>query len=139
MFLDETGFNIHTSTNYGYSPKNKEALLFQPASKQSCAIIAKTGVLNFKLVEGAYNGEKFGEFLQECYSKNIFQNNPIVIMDNVRFHHMDQIKSFLGSVGVDITFLPPYSPDLNPIEQVFASVKSRLDKMRPRAINKKMC
>ena len=51
---------------------------------------------------------------------------------------MDQIKSFLESVGVDITFLPLYSPELKLIKQVFASVKSELDKMHLRAINKRM-
>ena len=61
--------------------------------------------------------------------KNIFLNNPIVIMDNVRFNYMDQIKYFFITIF----------PHLNPIEQVFATVKSRLNKMRPRAINKKNC
>ena len=62
----------------------------------------------------------------------MFKQAPILVMDNVAFHKKEEIKLFLESIGVSIEFLPPYSPDLNPIEQVFSEVKSKLDKKRPR-------
>ena len=141
LFLDESGFNLHTSINYGYSPKNQDAFLFQPASKGKnlslCAIINCTGILNSKIIDGAYNKENFLNFLVESSQKNIFENRPVVILDNVRFHHCENIKSYLISIGVEIVFLPPYSPDFNPIENVFGEIKSKLNKIRPRANDKK--
>ena len=70
LFLDEAGFNLHTSTNYGYFPVNKDAVLYQPASRgrnlSLCAIISKNGIKNYQIKEGAFNKEFFVSFLKKC-------------------------------------------------------------------------
>ncbi len=137
LFLDESGFNLHTSTNYGYSGVNEDAFMFQPASKGQnislCAIIANNGVQHFKLIDGSYNRKNFVSFLNECHQRGVFENNPILVMDNVRFHHCHEIGNYLDSINVESIYLPPYSPDLNPIENVFSCTKERLNVIRPRA------
>ncbi|KAF7689864.1 hypothetical protein CDIK_2810 [Cucumispora dikerogammari] len=72
-------------------------------------------------------------FLVECSQKDIFSNSPVLILDNVTFHHCEEIVFYLSSIGVKMLFLPVYSPDLNPIENVFGTIKSRLNALRPRA------
>lgn len=137
LFLDESGFNLHTSINYGYSTLNEDAVLYQPKSKGKnmslCAIISSNGVENYKIIDGAYNRDIFMTFLESCNKKNIFQHSSIVVMDNARFHHCEEIKMYLLSKNVKIIYLPPYSPDLNPIENVFSTIKSTINRFRPRA------
>ena len=135
--MDESGFNLHTSNNCGYFPVAKDAVLYQPASRgrnvSMCGIISKSGVEHYKPIDGGYNREIFATFLSECSQKGLFNNNVVLIFDNVRFHHRAEIKTFLESLDVEIMYFPAYSPDFNPIENVFSCIKQRLDRMRPRA------
>ena len=57
-------------------------------------------------------------------------------MDNVKFHHCEEIKGFLSMHNASTVYLPPYSPDLNPIENFFPVVKSKMDSVRPRSRSK---
>ena len=63
LFLDESGFNLHTSNDYGYSPVAENAVLYQPASGgrnvSMCCIISNSGVKHYKLIDGGYNCEIF--------------------------------------------------------------------------------
>ena len=137
LFLDESGFNLHTSINYGYASPNHDPVLYQPNSKGKnvslCAIISINGIEHFKLRQGAYNGDNFAEFLLECNEKGVFVRNPLLILDNVRFHHSPNIVNLMNNLGVEVMYLPAYSPDLNPIEQVFSCIKAHLNIIRPRA------
>ncbi len=111
--------------------------MYQPASQgrkiSLCGLILISGVEHFNLIDGAYNHTNFCEFLTECYDNGAFENNPVLILDNVRFHHCEQVLTLLSSYDVEVVFLPPYSPDLNPIENVFSCIKGRLNRIRPRA------
>ena len=64
--------------------------------------------------------------------KRLFNNNDVLVLDNVRLHHCAEIITFLESLDVEIMYLPAYSPDLNLIENVFSCIKQRLDCIRPR-------
>ena len=136
LFLDESGFNLHTSTNYGYSSVSEEAILYQPRSQgrnvSLCSIISTNRIEHFKLVDGAYNREIFLTFLNECYEREVFVEKPVLVLDNVRYHHCAEIADFFIQKNIEILFLPAYSPDLNPIENVFSTIKSSLDRIRPR-------
>lgn len=140
LFLDESGFNLHTSCNYGYSMAGTEPVLYQPASRQKnislLAIVSISRVDHFKLKEGAYNTESFLDFLVECNNNTVFTDNTVLVMDNVKFHHAGAVKTFLKSLNVEVIYLPPYSPDLNPIENLFSSIKANLNAIRPRASTK---
>ena len=98
-----------------------------------CGIISNSGVEHYKLIDGGYNREIFATFLYKCSPKGLFNNNVVLILDNVTFHHCAEIKTFLESLDVEIMYLPAYSPDLNPIKNVFSCIKQRLGRIRPRA------
>ncbi|KAG0440624.1 Transposable element Tc3 transposase [Dictyocoela muelleri] len=140
LFLDESGFNLHVSNSYGYSPINVDAVSFLKPSKGKnislCAIFSPSGILKYKLIEGAFNGTFFYEFLTEAYDSNVLNSDCVLIMDNVRFHHSPHIKTFFSNNNISYLFLPSYSPELNPIENVFGTLKSYISKRRPKATNK---
>jgi putative transposase len=82
-----------------------------------------------------------GPINSECFLAYVEQNllaclkpGDIVIMDNLGSHKAQAIKTAIGSVGARLLFLPPYSPDLNPIEQVFSKVKHTLRKSMGRSV-----
>ena len=136
-FLDKSEFNLHTPKYYGYAAPNNDPVLYQPNSKGKnislCGIISINGIEHFKLKQGAYNGDDFGTFLLESAEKGVFARNPLLVLDNVRFHHSLNIKNLMNNLGIEVLYLPPYSPDLNHIEQVFSSIKAQLNSIRPRA------
>ena len=69
----------------------------------------------------------------EAKSRNVFTQNDLLKMDNLRFHHSSEIKYFINSIDVEILYHPPYSPDFNPIEIAFGVIKQKLDQVRPRS------
>ena len=83
------------------------------------------GVLACKIVEGGVNAQTFDTFLSIDLAPNLLGLNPrsVIIMDNASIHHVEGITKFLEDLGVLVYFLPPYSPDYNPIEELFSKVK----------------
>ena len=89
------------------------------------------GVIAYGIVNVAFNLAYLTKFLQN----NLFQalqRNSVVIMDNARFHHSAIVVEAFRVRRAELKFLPPYSPQLNPIEEVFAMIKNRYRDVRPR-------
>ena len=86
------------------------------------------------LLEGPINGETFRIYVQEVLVPTL---NPgdIVFMDNLGSHRGRIIRRIIRAAGAKLFFLPKYSPDLNPIEQVFAKLKHQLRKARARSFD----
>ena len=139
VFLDETGFNLHTSQNYGYSLKNTKAYSVAKANRGTnqslmCAIDVN-GVVCFEIISGAYNGETFKKFIQmKLVAYFTAHRNSILIMDNCRFHHRQDVLRLFNENMIAYKFIPPYSPQLNPIEEFFSSLKAHYKMIRPRPL-----
>lgn len=71
---------------------------------------------------GSCNTKLFETWVEECLVKEL-KSGQVVIMDNASFHKSQRTKDLIESVGCSIIFLPPYSPDLNPIEKFWANMK----------------
>ena len=84
--------------------------------------------------DGPINGERFLAWVQQALAPTL---NPgdVVIMDNLSSHKSPAIRKAIRDAGARLFFLPPYSPDLNPIEQVFAKLKTLLRKADERTID----
>ena len=88
------------------------------------------GIHDVYLAEGSVNADKFELFVLECLLPVLMAFNginprSIVLMDNASIHHADRIVDLIRTqTQALVLFLPPYSPDLNPVEQVFSEVKS---------------
>ena len=88
-------------------------------------IMTINGILDFHVVHGTSDGDSFLEnYLLPCLMPfNGTNPNSIVILDNCAIHHIEPVTNLINSVGAMIHYLPPYSPDYNPIEWCFSKVK----------------
>jgi transposase len=87
------------------------------------------GIVAYKIVPGAANGESFREFLSKLVVPAMQAwpgRNSIIVLDGARFHHNAQVRTMVEQAGGHLVFLPPYSPDFNPIELVFGWMKAWL-------------
>lgn len=95
-------------------------------------ILTYHGIEDVYIAEGNVNSDIFLNFIQRCLLP-ILQpfdggDNPcsVVILDNASIHHVESVTRLISATGALVRFLPPYSPDLNPIEEAFSKVKSYL-------------
>ena len=136
IFLDETGADHrNTYRKYGYSIRGKRPvnhqLLVRGKRVSGLALISINGLLDVKIEDETVNGDSFYDFVQKYVLPHLMPfngQNPhsVVVMDNCAIHHVEQITSMIQDVGALVHYLPPYSPDLNPIESVFSKVKLEL-------------
>ncbi|KAF7691504.1 hypothetical protein CDIK_2557 [Cucumispora dikerogammari] len=137
VFLDETGFNLHTSVNYGYSPVNTKAYSVVRANRGTnqsfmCAIDINDIIVSDIITE-AYDGDKLKIFIDNELLLYFLNNRKfILIMDNCRFHHRADVLRLLNQSGIEYRFSPAYSSQLNPIEEFFNSIKARYKTIRLR-------
>jgi len=73
--------------------------------------------------DGAINGDAFLAYVEQVLSPTL-RKGDVVIMDNLRSHKVKGVREAIEAAGASLMFIPPYSPDLNPIEQAFAKLKS---------------
>lgn len=83
--------------------------------------------------DGAINGECFLAYVQQVLVPTL-QPGDIVILDNLSSHKVEGVRAAIEAAGAEIRHLPPYSPDLNPIEQMFAKLKALLRKAAARSV-----
>ena len=83
---------------------------------------------------GAVNGERFKQYLRELLVQ-FLRPGDVVIMDNLRSHKVDGVVLLIESVGASVVYLPPYSPDLNPIEMMWSKMKAFLRMVKARTVD----
>ena len=135
IYLDETGFNLHQTSNFGWAPANITPYVQVPASKGNnlsvLMAIRHNGVICYEKRKGPFDSGAFVEFLQKMLP--YLRPDSVIIMDNARIHHARIVKEFIQQNNMCVEFLPPYSPMLNPIEEVFSLLKRKYNQIRPRA------
>jgi transposase len=77
------------------------------------------------VVEGSTNGTVFQTYLEEVLLPTL-KRGQVVVMDNLSSHKGERVRELIEGKGCDLLYLPPYSPDFNPIEQAFSKLKSYL-------------
>jgi transposase len=92
------------------------------------------GVRCSTVVDGAVNGDVFEAFVEQVLVPEL-KPGDIVVLDNLSSHKRDRTRELIGAAGAGLVFLPPYSPDLNPIELIFAKIKSLLRSLACRTRN----
>lgn len=140
IFVDEFGVSCSTRVGYGRSivgsPARKNVRAIRSKNISVCAAIMKGGVKHFKISDTPYNSLKFLNFLQELITKlnneNIFTGR--IIMDNASIHKKEEQRIFLENSGFELKFLPAYSPQLNPIEEVFSKWKHYIAQGNPNSV-----
>ena len=95
------------------------------------AAIASSGILTVELTKDTVNGDSFFDFIRGTLIPHMrpfdgISPHSILIMDNCSVHHVNEVREVLQQAGILVLFLPPYSPDLNPLEEAFSYVKQYL-------------
>ena len=105
-----------------------------PTSTIILSSVRAGGEKVYTTFDGALNGEKFKEYLREKLIHTL-KPGDILIMDNLRSHKVQDVKELVESVGAKIMYLPPYSPDLNPIEQMWSKIKAFLRSVKAHTVD----
>jgi transposase len=138
VFLDETSLNTKMVRQYGRSARGQRCQGLQPHGHWQCSTFI--GALRHDrieapmLLDGAMNGPAFLAYIQQAVVPTL-RPGDIVICDNLASHKVAGVAQALETVGAQIIYLPPYSPDLNPIEMAFAKLKSLLRKAKARTFS----
>lgn len=103
-----------------------------PKSTTILSSIRLDGEMAFTTFPGGTTADKFLTYLKETLIPTL-HSGDIVVMDNLRTHHMQAVGELLQASGAEVLYLPPYSPDLNPIEKLWSKVKAILRKLRVRS------
>jgi len=86
------------------------------------------------VVDGAVNGDVFRAYVEQVLAPTL-KPGDIVVLDNLQSHKVEGVRDAIEAVGAELRYLPPYSPDMNPIEQAFAKLKTLLRKAEARTVD----
>jgi len=86
------------------------------------------------VADGPMDGELFRAYVDQCLAP-VLRSGDIVILDNLSSHKVGGVREAIAAVGATLLYLPPYSPDLNPIEKFFAKLKALLRKAAARSVD----
>jgi len=138
VFLDESGINTDMTRLYGRAPSGQRAVdhapLNTPQTTTVLSSIRYNGEKAFTTYQGGTTGERFVTYLRETLLPTLHAGD-IVVMDNMRSHHVKAVREVLEEKGVIPLYLPPYSPDLNPIEKMWSKVKAILRGWKIRSLD----
>ena len=136
VFVDETGADRRDCMRkFGYSLRGvtprTHKLLWRGQCVSALTAMSTSGVLDCYTTTGSVNAEKFERFITESLGPVLqpfdgINPNSVVILDNASIHHVDSVVQLIQNTGALVQFLPPYSPDLNPIEEAFSKLKSTM-------------
>ena len=130
VFVDEMGSNTSLAPLYAWSRRGKRALLAKVprnwgANVTLLASMSAEGMGPSLAVEGSTTREVFEVYL-EYFLAPALRPGQVVVMDNLSAHKGGRVRELVEARGCEILYLPPYSPDLNPIEEAFAKLKTLL-------------
>jgi transposase len=135
VFIDESGAKTNMTRTHGRGICGQRVLDKTPAGTwQTITMISSidsAGQTQCMVVEGATTKEVFLQYLQQVLAESI-RPGDIVIMDNLSSHKGDEVREIIESKGATVKYLPPYSPDLNPIEMMWSKVKNYLKDAKAR-------
>jgi transposase len=137
VFVDETGTNTKMVRAYGRAPRGQRLIGKQPfghwLTTTFTAGLRCDGITAPFVLDGAMNRDAFIAYVDQVLGPTL-SKGEMVIMDNLPAHKGDEVRKLIEARGASLIFLPPYSPDLNPIELAFSKLKSRLRKAAERTV-----
>ena len=137
VFIDETWTKTNMAPLRGWAPRGKRLVAKVPHGNwKTTTFVAALRLDRIEapwLLEGPIDGESFRTYVERVLVPTL-REGDIVIMDNLGSHKGKAVRQLIRSAGAKLFFLPKYSPDLNPIEQVFAKLKHLLRKAAARTI-----
>jgi transposase len=137
VFLDESGVTTDMLRRYGRSRRGTRVHDHAPhqhwQTSTFVAALRVTGLTATGLLDGPMDGDCFLAYLDQVFVPTL-RADDIVVMDNLGSHHVEGVRERIETTGAQLWYLPPYSPDLNPIELWFAKLKALLRTARRRTV-----
>ena len=138
MFIDETWVKTNMAPVRGWCRRGRRLIGKAPHGHwRTMTFIAALRIDRIDapcVFDGPINGESFLAYTEQVLVPTL-RRGDVVVIDNLGSHKGKPVGAAIRAAGAKLVFLPPYSPDLNPIEQVFAKLKSALRKAQARSIN----
>ena len=135
VFLDESGVNTQMTRWRGRSPVGERLVAHVPhghyKTSTLIAAIRLEGPCAPWIFDGPMNGEMFLAWVREGLVP-VLKKGDVVIMDNLATHKVQGVSEAIEAVGARLMYLPPYSPDYNPIENMWSKIKQILRSLAPR-------
>jgi len=139
VFIDETWAKTNMTRLRGWAPRGHKLLAKVPQGHWRTltflAALRSDRIEAPCVIDGPINGESFLAYVEQVLVPTLSPGD-IVIMDNLGSHKGKAVRRAIRAAGARLFFLPPYSPDLNPIEQAFAKLKTLLRKAAERTVEK---
>jgi len=136
VFIDETWATTNMTRLRGRCPRGERLVAAAPhghwKTSTFVAALRSTGLTAPLVLDGAMNGETFLAYVEQVLVPTLAPGDT-VIMDNLASHKVAGIRDAIEACGARLLYLPPYSPDLNPIEQSFSKLKALLRKEAARS------
>jgi len=128
-FIDESGTNLGFTCRFGRARPGQRVVEGTPGNAGPhytlLAALSTQGVQAPSLLQGAMDGAAFAVYVEHVLVPTL-RPGAIALLDNLSFHKAPHIRRLIESVGAHLEFLPPYSPDLNPIELCWSKIKTAL-------------
>ena len=135
VFLDETATATDMARRYGRCPGFARLVAAVPHghwhTTTFIAGLRQTGIIAPLVLDGPMTGPAFRAYVEQFLAPAL-EPGDVVVLDNLAAHKVDGVRQAIAAAGASILYLPPYSPDLNPIEQLFAKLKALLRKAAAR-------
>ena len=137
VFIDETWASTNMARTHGRAPRGQRLRAAIPyghwKTTTFVAGLRTSGMIAPLVLDGPINGELFQAYVDQVLVPEL-RCGDIVVMDNLGSHKGAGVREAIEPVGASLRFLPPYSPDFNPIENAFAKLKAMLRKAGERSV-----
>ncbi|MBI2817296.1 MAG: IS630 family transposase [Acidobacteria bacterium] len=138
VFVDESGATTEMTRRYGRAPRGERVREATPAGHWSTLTLLgamnREGLVASMTVEAPTDGEVMGAYVEQVLCPRL-KPGQVVVMDNLGAHKVQRVRELIEATGAQLLYLPPYSPDFNPIEQCCSKLKQRLRDLKARTVD----
>lgn len=137
LFGDQMGCNLAMTPAFGRAPEGQRVRDTVPGQRgknvSTMGVLAVTGMLASQVIHGSFKGDSVLAFLEEQVASKL-KSGQVLILDNARIHKKNEaaMRDILSQKGCRLVFLPPYSPEWNPIENAWSKMKGLIRRAKAR-------
>jgi len=138
VFVDETWASTNMTRSHGRCPRGERLVMEVPhghwKTTTFVAGLRTGGLVAPTVVDGPMTGDVFVAYVRQQLVPTL-RPGDVVVMDNLSSHKRSEVRPAIEAAGAELRYLPPYSPDLNPIEKAFSKLKAKLRAAEKRTIS----
>ncbi len=137
VFIDETGASTNLARKSGRCWRGKRLRAAIPHGHYKTVTLVAglrlSGLVAQKAFDRPINATSFEDWVEKCLVPTLSKGD-VVVMDNLSAHKGPRVEELIKAAGAELRYLPPYSPDMNPIEKAYSKLKAHLRKIAERSV-----